>query len=314
MTAHHAFSQNASGVFADQTPSINYNQSGSVEHMFLFPFAELFHVKQFGKALICLAIVAFISTGCFGISEPEGWAAPIQDEGMLFAQLERGTISAGTLSSAGTFTEKWSFPNSSDQDDFKGFYATPLVVGNNIFIASYDGLVTALDVRTGRPTWPKVADIDASVVATPLVSGLFMYLATEDGEIVVLDAENGAEVQRLLERDGRIWSSPITRGQQLYIGKLDGRELVALDRLDGSIQWSQNIGSAISADLAFAGDLIIAGSLDGHMRAFDSMAPGAERWSYATTGWVVAAPLVSGAVIYGATLNGQVFSLEGSGH
>ncbi len=305
-----AFSQYASDTSANHLLRNNYNQLLRSERMFLSPFTALFHVKQCSKSLIGLAIVALITTGCFGISEPEGWSAPVQDGSTIFAQLERGTISAGTLSAAGTFTEKWQFPTSSDKDDFQGLYATPVIVNGNMFIASHNGLVTAIEVRTGRPVWSEVTDIKSSVVATPLVDGLFVYVATEDGEIVVLDAENGVEVQRLLEREGRIWSSPIARGQNLYVGKLDGRELVALDKVDGSIQWSQGVGSAVSADLAFADDLIIAGSLDGYLRAFDSRPPGAERWSYSTTGWIVAAPLVSGAVIYGATLDGQVFSLD----
>ena len=270
----------------------------------------MFHVKHRRHVALALVAVAIVAVGCRGISNPEGWAAPTLDDGTLYVQLERGTISAGSLSSAGTFTESWRFPAPTDDLDFDGFYATPVIVDDTVYIASYDGNVVALDARTGRPTWPSVVELEATVVATPVVNGLFMYVPTEDGDIIVLDLENGSETNRLLERDGRVWSGPVARGGSLYVGKFDARDLWAVKAFDGSIEWTQDVGGAVSTDLVFAGDLVLAGSLDRSLHAFDTRPPGAERWSYPADGWLVSAPLVAGDVVYGATLRGEIFSLD----
>ena len=270
----------------------------------------MFHVKHRRGLLAVLAAFALLAGGCVGLTSPEGWAAPVLEDDTLFVQLERGTISAGTLSSAGTFTEVWRYPAATDDLDFDGFYATPVVVGDTVYIASYDGNVVALDTRTGRPVWPSVIELEANVVATPVVNGLFIYVPTEEGDVVVLDRENGTETNRLLDRDGRVWSAPVVGRGNLYVGKLDARDIWAVRASDGSVEWTQDVGGAVSTDLVLAGDLILAGSLDRALHAFDTTAGGRERWSYQAGGWLVAAPLVAGDVIYGATLRGEIFALD----
>jgi outer membrane protein assembly factor BamB len=271
---------------------------------------SMFHVKHRMRMTLAVIAVALLASGCTNLASPEGWAAPVADGDRLIVQLDRGTISAGRLSSNGAFTEEWRFPNSTDDLDFKGFYATPVVVDDVVYLVSYDGKVAALDVDSGRPTWPAVIELQENVVATPLIEGTSMFIPTEKGDVVVLDIANGAETDRLLDRDGRVWAAPIERAGTIYVGKLDARTLWAVKASDDSIEWQHDSGGAISADLAFAGDFVLAGALDSTMRAFDLTAEGDERWMYETRGWIVAAPLVAGDVVYGATLRGEVFALD----
>lgn len=270
----------------------------------------MFHVKHRGVLAALVTALAVLAVGCANIASPEGWAAPAVDGNTIFVQLERGTISAGSLSSSGTFTEDWRYPAETDDLDFDGFYATPVVVGDNVYVASHDGSIVALDTDTGRPSWPAVVELDSTVVATPLVDRQSMYVPTEDGELVVLDAENGNETGRLLDRDSRIWSAPIAEGSTFYIGSFDGRKLSAINVSTGTDIWTQDVGGAVSADLALSSNLVLAGSLDRSIHAFDKNASGAPTWIYDTQGWVVATPLVAGSTVYGVTLKGEVFSLD----
>jgi outer membrane protein assembly factor BamB len=274
---------------------------------------SMFHVKHPRRVfLVAVAALALLGSGCGArIAQPEGWSAPAADGDQLLVQLERGTISAGTLSSAGTFSEAWRYPTDTDEVDFDGFYATPVVDDGTVYIASYDGKIVALDANTGQPVWPSVVELKASVVATPVLQGGRLYLATGKGEVVELDPANGNETGRLLARDGRIWSTPVVQSGVMYVGELDARQLSAVQISTGEILWKQDIDGAIAADLALVGDLVIVGSLDRAVRAFDTSGQGREPlWEYDADGWVMATPLVAGDTVYGATLRGEVFALN----
>jgi outer membrane protein assembly factor BamB len=270
----------------------------------------MFHVKHRKPLIAVLAATVLLAVGCANIASPEGWAAPAVDGNTIFVQLERGTISAGTLSTSGTFSESWRYPSETDDLNFDGFYATPVVSGDAVYVASHDGSVVALSTKTGRPVWPAVVELDSTVVATPLVDRQSMYVPTEDGELVVLDAENGNEIRRLLDPGGRIWSAPVAKGSTFYVGTFDGREVSAVNVSTGISHWTSDAGGAVSADLVLTPDLVLAGSLGRSIRAFDTNAGGDPAWTYPTQGWVVSTPLVAGSTVYGATLQGEVFSLD----
>ena len=85
--------------------------------------SSVFHVKHLRLSLAVIALALIVSGGV-GLQSPEGWAAPTADGNRLFVQLERGTISAGSFTSAGSFSEDWRFPAETDDLNLDGFYAT----------------------------------------------------------------------------------------------------------------------------------------------------------------------------------------------
>lgn len=270
----------------------------------------MFHVKHRGRLLVAVLALSLLASGCAQLASPEGWAAPVADGDRIFVQLERGTISAGSFSANGAFTEEWRFPSGTDDLDFDGFYATPVVDDDHVYAVSYDGFAIALDQETGRPDWPAIVELKTNVVATPLLLGDALYIPTGDGELVVLSAADGTETARFLEPNGRIWAAPVADGGTIYVGELDARQLTAVDALSGELDWQQDAGGGLSSDLALVGDFVLTGSLDRSLRAFDQTSPGAQRWEYDTNGWITSAPLISGSVVYSATLRGEVFALD----
>ncbi|MBT5773300.1 MAG: PQQ-binding-like beta-propeller repeat protein [Dehalococcoidia bacterium] len=260
--------------------------------------------------LTLLALATLLLAGCGRIAGPEGWAAPVADGDLIFVQLDRGVISAGTLSEAGNFTQRWHFPTDDDDFDLKGIYATPIVDNDVVYIAAFDGTVIALDQNNGRPIWPTTLNVDAQIVATPAFDQDHLYVATEKGQIIVVRRDIGTEANRYFEGDGRIWSRPIVTGDTLYLGEFDGRKLASIDLDTGAVIWNESLSGAISANLALAGGRVLAGGLDHKLHAYNIGSTPDEAWTFEADGWIVANPLPVADTIYIATLNGSVYAVD----
>lgn len=278
---------------------------------------SMFHVKHRNHrglrrpvTLLLLALAALLLAGCGRIAGPEGWSAPVADGDLLLVQLDRGVISAGTLSETGNFSQRWHFPTDDDDFDLKGIYATPIIDGGTVYIAGFDGTVIALDQSNGRPIWPTTLNVGSNIVATPAFDQDHLYVATEDGEIVIVRRDIGTEANRYLDGSGRIWSQPVVIGDTLYLGEFDGRKLASIDLNTGSVVWNQPLDGAISANLILAGGRIIAGALDHNLYAYNIGSTPTRAWTFEADGWLVANPLPVGDTIYIASLDGSVYAVD----
>jgi len=259
---------------------------------------------------VLLALATLLLAGCGRLAGPEGWAAPVADGELLFVQLERGVISAGTLSEAGNFTQRWHFPTEDDDIDLKGIYAAPIVDDGIVYIAAFDGSVLALVIESGQQLWATPLDVGSPIVATPAFDQDYLYVATEEGEVVIVHRDIGTEANRYFDGNGRIWSQPIVIGGTLYLGEFDGRKLSSIDLGTGAVIWNQSLDGAISANLALAGGRILAAALDHSLHAYNVGSTPTEAWTFEADGWLVANPLPVGDTIYIASLNGSVYAID----
>jgi outer membrane protein assembly factor BamB len=278
---------------------------------------SMFHVKHPTQrdprraiTVVLLALAALVLAGCGRLDGPEGWAAPVADGDLLLVQLDRGVISAGTLSESGNFTQRWHFPTDDDDFDLKGIYANPIIEGGVAYIAAFDGSVIALDTNNGRPIWDTPLNVGDPIVATPAIDNDFLYVPTEKGEVVVVRRDFGTEANRYLERGGRIWSQPVIVANTLYLAEFDGRRLASIDLDSGSVIWDQPLNGGISANLALASGRLILGSLDRSLQAYSIGSAPAEAWTFDADGWIVANALVAGDTIYIATLKGSIYAID----
>ena len=273
---------------------------------------SVFHVKHRRRiATLALAVLTtLLLAGCGQLAGPEGWAAPIAEGDLLFVQLDRGTITAGTLSDAGDLTQRWHFPTEDDDIDLKAIYATPIVDAGVLYLAAFDGSVIALDTNNGRPIWPTTLNVGSHIVATPAFDQDHLYVATEKGEIVIVRRDIGTEANRYFDGSGRIWSQPVIVGDTLYLGEFDGRKLAGINLTNGSVVWDQPLDGGISANLSLASGRIIAGSLDRTLYAYDIAGTPTEAWTFDADGWIVANSLSVGSTIYIATLGGSVYAID----
>lgn len=284
----------------------------------------LFHVKHNASSRsrrlallpLLLFIVLLTGTACAAVRGADGWAQPVSVPGtdVLIVQTDSGVISALQLSD-GNAIELWRYPDDDDDIDLDAIYARPVIGGNTLYVASYNGDLVAIDLsesaqrRTAVVLWGGPTRVSENIVSTPLYGNGRLYVATEAGDVVTVDAESGVIGETLLEADDRIWAALASNGSYIYVATLSGL-VRAIDRSGNEVQWELDVG-AVGGDPQIDGDLLFVPSFDRKLHALDLTTPdGNEAWAASGDAWFWARPLATGGTVYAATLGGSVYAFD----
>jgi outer membrane protein assembly factor BamB len=100
--------------------------------------------------------------------------------------------------------------------------ASPVIVGNLLFAASYQGKIIAVDMTNGRILWSR----DVSTYTGMDADASNIYLTDADGEVIAYDQHTGASV----------WKQEHLRARQLNAPRyMDG--MVAVGDFEGYVHW-----------------------------------------------------------------------------
>ncbi|MBV8759581.1 MAG: PQQ-binding-like beta-propeller repeat protein [Deltaproteobacteria bacterium] len=177
-----------------------------------------------------------------------------------------------------------------DSDTTIGINASPVIGGDQVFVATAADRVLALDL-TGQLRWQ--VDLDPTgfnwgnaTIGTPAYAHGILVVPTLYKDLVALDATTGAELWRHAGAPGPLRdthyrgagqpgyaASPVITGDIVWAVDTSGL-LVALDVLTGDTLWSTTLGVPVLAGLATTGDYLVAASYDGTVRA---LVPGTPR-------------------------------------
>ncbi len=103
-------------------------------------------------------------------------------------------------------------------DFTRGFWSTPAVVGDRLYIGAENGKMYCLDALTGRLLWEFAAE--GAIWSSPAVVDGKVVFGSYDSHLYVLDA-NGRQLSRI-RLQGRILSSPCIVSGHVYIGTAEG--------------------------------------------------------------------------------------------
>lgn len=286
----------------------------------------MFHVKHLnhrghrGALAVILVAVALLAAGCAGeITPPKGWASPVPAIGdTLLVQSGIGRLTA--VKSDGTRVTDFAFTGAPSRD-FLGrqrpgpatpLYATPLIDGSAVYIASYEGRVARLDMDERAIAEEWAVDLAETVVATPILHGDRLYVSTESGRLHVLNATNGTAISTTRPTPGRVWGAPASEDDRIFIGTLDSSEIIALNTATDATEWRHTGTGATTADLVIDGDMLLVPSFDRGLHSLD-LASGEQTWEFIGDGWFVGRPLVTADAIYAGTMSGSVYALNRGG-
>lgn len=118
-----------------------------------------------------------------------------------------------------------------------GFSLDPRAVGSNIFVASSDGTVAAIDTRTGVDVWR--TKLDVSLSAGVGTDGKYAAVVSRENELIVLDAGKEMWRQKL---NGVTLTAPLVAGARVFVMGAD-RTVVAFDAASGRRLWQQQRNS-----------------------------------------------------------------------
>lgn len=201
---------------------------------------------------------------------------------------------------------EWAFP---DKGSSGAIYATPLVQGETVYVATYQGQLLALDGTTGKARSSNALFKGGSVVGAPVLAGGALYLAS-GSSVYALDPVTGQALwPKPFQAADRIWSSPVVQNDTVYVGSLD-HNVYALKAQDGSMLWQYTTDGAIVSTLTLGDGALFFSSFDG-VYALEA-GTGALRWHFPSKVWFWATPLFSDGKLFVGTRDGILYAFDAS--
>lgn len=155
---------------------------------------------------------------------------------------------------------------------------TPVIDGDEIFVASSNGKIAALKKSTGKKIWKKSHDI--RIAGGVGVSATMLFVGTSDGEVVALDRLTG-QIIWTTAVNSEVLSAPQSDGDvvvaQTYSGEVHGFSVS-----DGKLLWSYasqvpRLTLRGTSTPKIVRGVVMVGFANGRLVAFD-VENGAVRW------------------------------------
>ncbi len=227
-----------------------------------------------------------------------------------------GTVFLGSWDSyfyalnAATGREKWRFKTGDDPDTHNqvGIQSSAAVVEGIVYFGCRDSHLYALDAKTGEKKWAFSGE-GSWVVSSPAVKEGKVYFVTSDSSLLyALDAKSGAVLHSVGFNHWYLYSSPALAGGMLYVGLTEGK-LVAVDLAGFQTAWSFETDGMKERGPAYTkpdgtpnNDVIYRSDF------YDDMVAGVDR--VMSMGAILSSPVVSGAVVYVGSADGNLYALR----
>ena len=176
--------------------------------------------KMFNKVLLSMSVLGLLA-GCAG-EEDNVVMAPVPQVENQFSSNTDWSASIG--SGVGQYFSE----------------LTPVVNYDKVFVAARDGLVKALDPKTGDTLWETDLEEDDTARLSGGISAAYglIYIGSENGVVFALDEKTG-EKKWSAKVDGEVLAAPATDNSLVMFNTSRGT-LVALDHEDGKQAWVIN--------------------------------------------------------------------------
>ena len=150
-------------------------------------------------------------------------ANPIYYEGKIYIVSQSGFTAAFDIN---TSEELWNIA--------VGGLETPSLSGETIFVNGHMGLLTAIDIVSGKLRWKKkfpsyinenslFSDKEIAIYKGPTLAGSKILLSNLDGKITIIEATNGNEIGNL--KIDKLALSPIPADKKLFFLTSEGKLL-----------------------------------------------------------------------------------------
>jgi len=142
----------------------------------------------------------------------------------------------------------------------------PVIIGNDIYVATFQGRVASVALETGHITWAR----DISSYAGFTTDGKLIYITDDQSHVWALDRLTGNSVWKQEKLYARQATAPATIGNLVVVGDLEGY-LHWMDKNNGQfVARTQVSKSAILAPPVAVEDVVYAYSSDGTLSAYTS--------------------------------------------
>jgi outer membrane protein assembly factor BamB len=173
--------------------------------------------------------------------------------------------------------------------------ASPLQVGNTVYVGTGDNLVHAVDAEKGELLWPEPFETGHSIWGKPAFKDGVLFVNSLDKTVYAIDAEKGQELWHK-DLDGALAGSPVVNLDLLYVASFD-RQLHALDVEKGEEVWSFTAEDWIWSAPAYAQGVVYFADAKGNVFAVDGET-GELQWDHAIGRPIQTSPVVVDDIVY----------------
>ena len=205
--------------------------------------------------------------------------------------------------------------------------STPAVAGGRVFTFGIGGILSALDLNSGKLLWrtpPPSVLPEFGTAMSPLAVGALVIAhvgGKNDGALTAFDAATGASRWRWAG-DGPAYSSPVvaTIGGIRHVITQTQKSIVSVNAASGALLWQTPFTTAYeqnSVTPVVSGDLVIYSGLDNGVTAVRIARKGNQwvalpAWKNEQVPMYMSSPVIDGTTLYGLSHRnrGQFFALD----
>jgi outer membrane protein assembly factor BamB len=195
-----------------------------------------------------------------------GTASPVLVEDLVVAGLDTGKLVVLSLENGGPVFEKMIAPpkGRTEIDRLVDIDTSPRVMEDTLYVAAYQGNITAMEIKTGRTIW----SVDFSSHSGMALDREKLFVADDTDTVWALDRANGAEVWKQEQLTGRRLAAPVVSGNYVVVGDFEGY-LHWLNRSDGRVVGRARVDrKGIAVAPAVRGDILYVLGKGGELSAY----------------------------------------------
>jgi outer membrane protein assembly factor BamB len=176
--------------------------------------------------------------------------------------------------------------------------------GDGLVFAAGDGLITALEQRSGATIWRTPLE---GALATPLYwDAGWLIVSLESGDLAALRGLDGQIMWRQ-SLGSPLASTPTPAGDHMYVALRDGR-IVSLTLSTGVTAWTTPLNEPVTGILAL-NDQLVVGTRGNRVYSI-SLNRGRIRWSQRAGADIAGAPVADERLIYYAALDNMLRAVD----
>ena len=195
-----------------------------------------------------------------------GTSTPVIANGLVIAGFDGGRVTALELKTGKLIWETKVAISSgrSELERMVDIDAQPLILGDTIYVTTYQANVSAISLETGQILWQR----DISSHSELSADGGNLYVTDEIGNVWALDRFSGASIWKQEKLTHRQLTGPAILGDMVIIGDFDGY-LHWLDKATGDFAARTRIESdPILTQPIISNDILFAYSSGGRLSAY----------------------------------------------